>query len=580
MDRSKHASPTLTPASLALLACAPAAPPPPAASPPAPVTLVDSPLLVEPEPQEAPVVEVPAAGAGEFDVSGFVAPHSPSGERTPPVELVQLGARLVPRWKAKVGKTTFRTTMALVGDTLVIGTHGDTLNGQGEASDGVVLLAAATGQRRRLIRTPGTGDLDVGGVAVDGDRIYFSADNAQVVAADLEGKIHWRSTAKGKVRPAPALADLNGDGKVDVVVGDESGVLRALDGRTGAPLWTATTGPNEYGARGFIAAAAIADLDGDGRDDVVAGARDGVLAARRGRDGFVLWQVVHDSGMHASPVIADFDHDGRPEVLAAWSYGDVAIHDGASGNLRWGTVLQQDDGGIEGLFGTPTPLSGKPGVLVAPTAWWGEGQDGLLGVGPSRLAFRAVEGRVSSSAVVTDLGDDGTLEAIAGTEQGALVALRADGGYARLAQLGGGIEAPALLADVEGDGTFELLVASNDGLLTCFSTGSRARPAIPRFRGESAHNRGDLGRVSLGWSAAAARSRGPAQAAGGVRLDYLNCCSALQVAAASAPSPENRALLEAAARCLSLAAGAAPREAALGDITSAISGATLPDACR
>ncbi len=185
-----------------------------------------------------------------------------------------------------------------------------------------------------------------------------------------------------------------------------------------------------------------------------------------------------------------------------------------------------------------------------------------------------------SSAGVTDLDDDGTLEAIAGTEQGALVALRADGGYARLAQLGGGIEAPALLADVEGDGTFELLVASNDGLLTCFSTGSRARPTIPRFRGESAHNRGDLGRVSLGWSAAAARGRGPARPAGGVRLDYLNCCSALQVAAASAPSPENRALLGAAARCLSLAAGAAPREAALGEITSTLPGAILPDACR
>ena len=189
MSASTHRRTLPTTVSLALLACAPGAPPPPAAPPPAPVTLVDAPLLVEPEPTEAPAAEVPAAGAGEFDVSGFVAPRAPSGERTPPVQLAELGAKLRPKWTARVGKTTFRTTMALVGDTLLIGTHGSTLDGLNEATDGVILLAAATGQRRRLIRTPGSGDLDVGGVAVDGDRIYFSADNAQVVAADLDGKI-------------------------------------------------------------------------------------------------------------------------------------------------------------------------------------------------------------------------------------------------------------------------------------------------------------------------------------------------------------------------------------------------------
>ena len=177
------------------------------------------------------------------------------------------------------------------------------------------VLDARTGKSRLVIATPGQGDRDVGGIAVDGDRVYFTTDNAQIVAASLtDGKILWRATASGKVRPAPALGDLNGDNQVDVVVGDEAGVLRALDGATGQKLWAVATGVNDYGARGFIAAAAISDLDGDKRLDVVAGARDGILTAYRGSDGRVLWQVSFGSGIHASPSIADFDQDGRPEV--------------------------------------------------------------------------------------------------------------------------------------------------------------------------------------------------------------------------------------------------------------------------
>ncbi|HEY0136895.1 MAG TPA: PQQ-binding-like beta-propeller repeat protein, partial [Nannocystis sp.] len=297
------------------------------------------PVPVPPKPEGAPV-------NGFFDVGGMVRGEQTS---TPPVIRRQY-AKLPVKWKAKVGKTTFRTTMALTGGSVVIGTHGATLDGKNEASDGVYVLDARTGKQTRLIRTPGAGDRDVGGIAIDGDTVYFTTDNSQIVAATLAGKVLWTAKATGKVRPAPALADLDHDGTFDVVVGDESGELHALSGKTGAPLWTVKTGESESGARGYIAAAAIADLDGDGNDDVIAAARDAILGAYRGKDGSVLWQHPGDSGVHASPTVADFDHDGKPEVLAAWSYGDVSVHDGKTGGLRWGTQLQRDDGGIEGLF--------------------------------------------------------------------------------------------------------------------------------------------------------------------------------------------------------------------------------------
>lgn len=502
--------PTLIAAgALAALGCGPT---PIIASPPASpdVEIPAQPPLTQPvqvagDPEDTPREEA-AVAAGEDDRPGqFTASVRPNEQKqTLQATPIQLRISLRPRWTARVGKTTFRTTMAQVGGAIVIGTHGATLEGKNEPSDGVHVLDAKTGRPRALIAVRGRGDLDVGGIAIDGDRVYFTTDSSQVVAATLAGKVLWQEAMRGKVRPAPALADLNGDGKVDVVVGDEEGVLSALDGATGKPIWAQPTGRNESDAQGFIGAAAITDVDGDGRDDVIAGARDGFMTAYRGVDGSPIWQMQGGSGIHASPVILDADGDGRREVLAAWSYSTVMLLDVRTGRERWSQWVAQDSGGIEGLFGTPTPLPGGPrgGVLITPTSWWGK-EDGVVGVGPDQRDFHATEQRVTSSAVVTDLDGDGVLEALLGTEAGKVLALHADGGRAELAVVRGGVEATPMLADVDADGTYELLVAAGDGTLHCFTTGSTARPLIPRFRGESPHNRGEYAGVKLGWKLAA-----------------------------------------------------------------------------
>lgn len=519
----------------------------------------------------------------EFDVVAANDPEWRQQTATPGVRTIQLPT-LKKRWATQVGKTTFRTTMARAGDAIVIGTHGASLGGKNEASDGIYVLDARTGKKKSFIKTPNTGDLDIGGIAIHGDTVFFTADNSQIGAASLaSGKLLWNSPARGKVRPAPALADLDKNGTMDVVVGDELGTLYALDGASGKRLWSATTGTNEYEAKGFVGAAAIVDVGGDGSDDVVAGARDGILTAYRGSDGKVLWQHQYGSGIHASPSVADFDHDGKPEVLAAWSYGQIAILDGRTGTPRWLTRLEQDSGGIEGLFGTPVPVPGAPGVLVAPTAWWGK-DDGIIGVGVDTRAFRSFEDRVTASAVITDLDGDGKNEAVLGTEKGKLLAFTAEGGRAVLATLGGGIEASALLDDTDGDGRYELLVASNDGLLTCFETPSTKKPFVARFRGNSPDNRGDLGAVSLGWrSSVRERKEGDftgRSASGDVRIDYLGCCNALTDAATRAPSPENGVLLRAAGSCNALAARGADRKEALESIVNEIGRkATPPSAC-
>ncbi len=76
---------------------------------------------------------------------------------------------------------------------------------------------------------------------------------------------------------APAIADVSGDGKADVVLATDSAALHGFDGATGEPLedWPKWTGGWS------LWSPAIGDLDGDGRVEVVAGLREGYLKAWR-----------------------------------------------------------------------------------------------------------------------------------------------------------------------------------------------------------------------------------------------------------------------------------------------------------
>jgi hypothetical protein len=321
------------------------------------------------------------------------------------------------------------------------------------------------------------------------------------VAAGLDGTVKWSTQVArsgSKLRPAPALARTRSAEALEVVVGDEAGKLTLLDAASGTALWSMETGQNEYGARGFVASPAIADVDGDGRDDVVAGARDGALVAYRGTDGKPFWRATGQSGIHASPSVLDVGGDGKLEVLGAWSYSTVAVFDLASGKQNWGASLNLPAGGIEGLFSSPVPVPGTTrgaGFVAIGSSWWGA-EDGVTLV-TSRRALRQAEGRTTSSAVVTDLDDDGVLEAIFVSEAGRVVSFDTQGRRAELAKVGAKAEATPLLADVDANGTFELLVAGGDGVLRCFETGSKTRPLVSRFRGESPHNRGDLTHLAL-----------------------------------------------------------------------------------
>jgi len=223
-----------------------------------------------------------------------------------------------------------------------------------------------------------------------------------------------------------ALADLDGDGTLDIVHATSDGRVyarRGADGwplpgfpvrtdaipvHTGAPVWSSGEVPVPH--EPIVGAVAVDDLDGDGTLEIVAASTEGQIyawsATGARRAGFPVStdpalsdpanrDRLNDAerGILAAPTLADLDGDGTLQILVAAMDGYLYAWD-PSGAERAGFPVRIADTtkvDVDPVTGKATPLEG--------------------------VVARERGRKLVSSPAVADFDDDGRLEIVVGSNE-------------------------------------------------------------------------------------------------------------------------------------------------------------------
>jgi uncharacterized protein (DUF2141 family) len=306
----------------------------------------------------------------------------------------------------------------------------------------------------------GDGDLDLfageyyGSIKVftnDGSGNFTSAPNLQSGGVDINAG----ST------PSPVFADINGDGDLDLYVGNYAGNIMVFS-NNGSGIFTALPNLQAGGTDidlGFYATPKFTDIDGDGDLDLYAGEYSGAIKVftNDGSGNFTAspdLQALENPFLTGfSPTFADIDEDGDPDLYVGNTSGNISVFtNGGSGNFTAAPNLQA--GGVDidaGNYSIPT---------------------------------------------FADIDDDGDLDLYVGNYAGNIMVFSNNGSGSFVSsanmQAGGsdidvGNYASPIFADIDGDGDLDLYVGELDGTIKVFSNnGSGIFTASPDLQADGA----------------------------------------------------------------------------------------------
>lgn len=312
--------------------------------------------------------------------------------------------------------------------------------------------STSTGTRERF-SSPTLADLN----GDDRPELVVAAPNGTITATRLDtgARLWQRPLGATEIHASPVVDDVDRNGRPDVVAATMDGRVVLLDGQSGGVIRTFRQGAPQHcppgvdcRPDGFFATPAVADVNGDGRKDIIAPSFDhSVYAWSAG--GTLLWRSFLEDTLWSSPAVVDLDRDGRPEVVLG---GDIYAGNNLGvpgGGLLW--ALRGSNG---------SRFSGYPMSFPGQTIW--------------------------SSPVITDLDADGSWDAVFGTGSNfapspasrlvhaVTLRTRAHVPGWPVATQGQVVQQPAV-GDIDGDGAREVVVNTETGYLDAFEADGTRR---------------------------------------------------------------------------------------------------------
>jgi hypothetical protein len=273
----------------------------------------------------------------------------------------------------------------------------------------------------------------------------------------------WPHKTSGAIRSSPALADLFGDSRLEIVVGSDNDTLYAFHA-SGDPDsgWAASTGaPVE-------ASPVTGDLDNDGALEVVVGAGNKLFAWDTSGTLLANWPIAlcGTTGLVYTPAIADIDGD---DTLDAIVPADSSVH-----------IIRYDTTSVSGW---PVIVASNVGSMSSPAVADVNADEGLeIFVS----AYRKCTGAIPCDSCFVYAWDD----------TGAVLSGWPPDIVTRASYL-----SPAL-ANLDDSGDWEIMAGLGDSMYVWDDSGNRVSPwpvAAPPTRVSSSPAVGDLDYASTGY---------------------------------------------------------------------------------
>ena len=289
---------------------------------------------------------------------------------------------------------------------------------------------------------------------------YFGEKHLFCVSAPT-GELLWKlKSDAGPLDASVAIDDFDGDESLEIFSADSStGHVYNLDPK-GELNWKFRL-PNSTDSP-----PAIADLDGDGTEELVIGSmwqRDGkgAINCYSADKQKMLWEQKFKGCIQSEPLLVDLNGDKTLDVIVTTWRGDNGIHaiNGKTGEVIWTFTTEGDEKSMGMYHGVA--LSGDEKTVFMATC---QGDLHAINQKGEQVWHKHYDDYLFSPITIADVNADGAEELVFGGRTLYCLAAK-DGAELWIEKLGGGLDRGVAVTDADGDGDMDVLFAEHRALV-------------------------------------------------------------------------------------------------------------------